>query len=424
MPFSLRSYQKQIVDNSISIISQYNFVYLCLAMRSGKNIISLAIANELSKHVKKSVYVLFITKVKAKNGLRSDFKLTGYSNNIKLKITNYESLHKSIKYKDKFDIVIVDESHNLGAFPTPSKRAELCKQFCSIDTVKVIYLTGSPVTESFLQLYHQFYILGDRNPFRFNSFEEFSKEYCNTIFSKSSSSLIYTPNKKFSNKLDEIKSKYFQIRTQIENGFVRQAIDKIIKVTPTQELEKHISRMSNGGEIYYKGNIIKSVTRADKKMKTLQLCSGCIRHTINEDNVKYLTIDPFKAEYILNNFKGRKKAIIYSYEAEGRLLKRYFPNWTSDQDIFQSGSDKVYIGQVKSCKEGVTLDTADALIFFSISPSGADYIQARERSMSKDRVNDCFVYWIFCDSDQSIEEQVYDKTIKEKKKLLDYFYKK
>ena len=53
---------------------------------------------------------------------------------------------------------------------------------------------------------------------------------------------------------------------------------------------------------------------------------------------------------------------------------------TDDPDIFNAVSDSVFIGQVKSCREGVNLSSADHLIFLGIDYSALSYLQGRERA--------------------------------------------
>ena len=48
-------------------------------------------------------------------------------------------------------------------------------------------------------------------------------------------------------------------------------------------------------------------------------------------------------------------------------------------NLFQSGKITVLAGQVDTLKEGVTLDTAECLIFMDVCPPASDILQARDR---------------------------------------------
>lgn len=77
-------------------------------------------------------------------------------------VINYESLHKAPIIK--WDMVICDEAHSLGAFPKPNKRARAVKDIIFKTRAKVILLSGTPTPESYSQLYHQVFGI-IKNPF-------------------------------------------------------------------------------------------------------------------------------------------------------------------------------------------------------------------------------------------------------------------
>ena len=72
-----------------------------------------------------------------------------------LLVINYESLHK-IDQRG-WSAIICDESHSMGAFPKPSKRAKQVKELIIKNDPYVIFLSGTPTPESFSQMYHQVY---------------------------------------------------------------------------------------------------------------------------------------------------------------------------------------------------------------------------------------------------------------------------
>ena len=106
-----RDYQKQIIKDGVKIISRHGFVYLAMEVRTGKTFTALGIAQKL--YVSK---VLFVTKKKAISSIEADYQslLPTYW----LDVINYESLHK---VEGKYDLIIFDEAHGMGAFQNPSK---------------------------------------------------------------------------------------------------------------------------------------------------------------------------------------------------------------------------------------------------------------------------------------------------------------
>jgi len=165
--FELRPYQKEIVYSGTHILEQHGFLYLAMEVRTGKTLTSLAIAEKVC-----AKNVLFITKKKAIESIEGDHKKIG--SNYTLTVINYESLHH---VDGKFDLVICDEAHGLGAFPKPSNRAIDIKNLIKRDKPYVILLSGTPTPESYSQMYHQVYGIPN-NPFKeFPNFYKFAGQY-------------------------------------------------------------------------------------------------------------------------------------------------------------------------------------------------------------------------------------------------------
>ena len=74
------------------------------------------------------------------------------------------------------DLVIVDESHCLGAFPKPSVRTKSIKEI--VGSKYCILLSGTPTPESWSQIFHQFWI-SEYCPFPQKSFYAWAKSYVN-----------------------------------------------------------------------------------------------------------------------------------------------------------------------------------------------------------------------------------------------------
>jgi len=75
----------------------------------------------------------------------------------------------------KWDVIICDESHSMGAFPKPSKRAKQVKDL--VHKSKVIFLSGTPTPESYSQIYHQLYV-HPNNPFKqYANFYRWANDY-------------------------------------------------------------------------------------------------------------------------------------------------------------------------------------------------------------------------------------------------------
>ena len=172
---TFREYQIDIIDKSIPILLKHRFLYLAMEVRTGKTLTSLGIAKTLFQK-----NVLFVTKKKAINSIEQDYKLL--SPKYKLIVINYESVHKVPELK--WDMIICDEAHSLGAFPKPNNRAKKIKELIHKHNPYVILLSGTPTPESYSQLYHQVYGI-PTNPFnKHKNFYKFSKEYVDVVEKK------------------------------------------------------------------------------------------------------------------------------------------------------------------------------------------------------------------------------------------------
>jgi superfamily II DNA or RNA helicase len=165
----LRDYQIENANLLHQNLSKFRLVYFMAEVRTGKTLTSLEVAKLYG-----SKKVLFITKKKAISSILDDYNDFEYHQHFDILAINYESLHK-IDYKP--DLVIIDEAHNIGAFPKPNKRQKELKEICN--NLPIIYLSGTPAVESSSQWYHQFWV-SSFSPFaQYKTFYKWAKDYVN-----------------------------------------------------------------------------------------------------------------------------------------------------------------------------------------------------------------------------------------------------
>ena len=131
----LRDYQKDIVNRGLPILNKNKFLYLAMEVRTGKTATSLSMVSSLPV-----TDCLFLTKKKAIYSIQDDYDKLNLSYN--LTVINYESIHKLPK--NKWQCIILDEAHGLGAFPKASKRAKQVKTLIVSNKSYVILLSGTP----------------------------------------------------------------------------------------------------------------------------------------------------------------------------------------------------------------------------------------------------------------------------------------
>jgi hypothetical protein len=395
----LRDYQLTAINQGAGILQKYRLLYLAFQTRTGKTLIALNIAKGFNN-------VLFVTKKKAIESILHDYKLGEFT--YTLTVINYESVHK---VNGIFDLIILDEAHSLGAFPKPCKRVKDLQRL----TVNkpIIFLSATPSPESWSQLFHQMYLSG-YSPFHHNNFYKWAKDYVN-ITKK------YIYNKEMNDYGDankvmiwQIIKHLFLIKTQEDAGFKIEVEERVLTVQMPGNLKSIISRLMKD-KVYVddKFSIV-----ADTAVKTMQKVHQLSSGTVIDDN-GYQIISDYKSRYLSEWVNGRKVVIFYKFKSEFELLKIAFPNWTDNAFTFQSSKDLIFLGQFQSAREGIRLDSAEAIIFFNIDFSFLSYEQARNRIASFERADKAILYWLF--SDIGIERRIYRALMKKEDYTLKYF---
>lgn len=391
----LREYQNNIAMQAAYKLVAFDMCYLSMECRTGKTITALTAAENFEAE-----NVLFITKLKAMPSVKADYKaLKPY---FKLEVINYESCHKA---KGKYDLVIIDEAHSLGAFPKPSKRTQEIKTIC--EGLPVLYLSGTPSPESYSQLYHQFWVCSSSPWKEYKTFYKWAKVYVSVKQKKVNGYFINDYSHADKAKIDRDTKDLFISYSQKQAGFEINVNETILQVPMKEQTGRIIEAMRSDLMIEINGNAILGDSPAKLLTKLHQLSSG----TVIAENGVHLTFDKSKAEFVRKQFAGKKVALFYVYQSEAELLQSVFPNWTDSPEEFQASTDKVFISQVRRAREGVRLDTADALIFFNLEFSFLSYEQGRNRLVSKERTTPAEVYFLCsdCGIESKILEAVHGK---------------
>jgi hypothetical protein len=390
----LRDYQIKNANECTEILNKYGLVYLQHTQRTGKTLTALQIAENIT-----AKNVLFITKKKAIESIRSDYSDFNFS--FELDVINYESLHKT---SNKYDLVILDEAHSIGAFPKPSQRTKLLRE--KFFNTKIVYLSGTPASESYSQWYHQFWI-SINSPFKnYTNFYKWAKDF-------TTPALIYTAygqsndySKAIIPKIDKEINKIVHKFTQEEAGFENVINKHIIQIEMQPITYKLIDKLRKDNIVQGKEETILADSGVKLMSKVHQLGSG----TIIFDSGNVAIIDNSKALYIKENFNG-KLAIFYYFKEELNMLKEIFKDLiTNDIQEFNK-TDKHFVGQQYSSAMGVNLSKADKLIYLNFGFSGTNFIQSLDRLTIKERIS-TDVYFIL--AKKTLDYQIL-KTIEQKK---------
>jgi hypothetical protein len=404
--FELREYQQDIVNRATEIINVNRFVYLAMEVRTGKTLTSLSICDNLEGVDN----VLFITKKKAIKTIESDYQTLSPS--YKLTVINYESIHKLPQVK--WDVIVIDEAHGLGAFPKPSGRAAAIKKLIHVNNSRVILLSGTPTPESYSQMYHQVYGI-PWGPFKeYPSFYKFAKDYVNVKQRKINGMMINDYSDGYQTIIDAMVP--YTIRfSQKDAGFLVKTNENVITVPLDDKVKKMADILKKTLVVQGKEEVILGDTPAKLMSKLHQLYSG----TIKFESGNSMVLTTTKAEYILNNFSDRRVGIFYKFKEELAAIKQVLgDDVTTELADFDADKAQHIALQIVSGREGISLKNADCIVYYNIDFSATSYWQSRDRMTTKDRLENQ-IYWLF--SEGGIEKLIYKAVSKKKDYTLAHF---
>tara|TARA_R110001599_G_scaffold78684_1_gene213770 strand:+ start:139 stop:1374 length:1236 start_codon:yes stop_codon:yes gene_type:complete len=399
-----RDYQEQIIQEGVEILEKSQLLYLSMEVRTGKTLTALGICEKLDVDD-----VLFITKKKAISTITadSDKLCPSYS----LFVINYESLHKLPNIR--WDVIICDEAHSIGAFPKPSNRAKAVRDLIQRNDPRLILMSGTPTPESFSQMYHQVYAAFN-NPFKkYKNFYRFADDYVNVKQLKISGRLMNDYKTGKQEILTAMKPHTISY-SQKEAGFVSKIEEEVLTVKMSDHTYNLANRLRRDLVVEGKEEVLLADTPVKLMMKLHQIYSG----TVKFESGKAMTLDRTKGDLIKAYFTGRKIGIFYKFKQELAVLKEVFGDeLTTELSVFED-TDKNIALQIVSGREGISLRQADCLVYMNIDFSATSYWQSRDRMTTKERVkND--IYWVF--SEGGIEKDIYKAVSKKKDYTLKHF---
>ena len=393
----LRQYQTDAAVALVAILQQHRVAYLRGEVRVGKTLTVLDALKRLGAHS-----CLIVTKKKAIPSIEADRDAIGLTATVE--VTNFEQMPK--RAGRFYDVLVVDEAHSVGAYPKPSKRWHDLR---AIRYKYIILMSGTPSPESYSQLYHQFALAPQ--PWAYTNFYNWAKAGYVTIGTKyvgTGQQVNDYTNANEARILADIEPLTVTV-TQQQAGFTTTIEEQVHTVQMSRRTYRLALRIIKDGVIGRPDcRSVLADTGAKTMSKLRQIYSGTV---ITEDHGAVI-FDRSKAHYIRDHFAGRKIAILYCFDAEGKMLRETFAGrHTSTPETFNADPQSIYIGQVLSSREGVNLSSADDLIFIGVDYSALSYIQGRDRAsyLGRDRANR--VHFIF--AERSVESRVY-RLVKDK----------
>lgn len=404
--FKLQKHQEDGAEEGLAILQKHKIVYINFQTRVGKTLTALSICDRFG-----AKSVLMLTKKNAIESIVSDMKLSGYD--FTLTVTNYEQAPK-LDPAD-YDLIILDESNEkISAFPKMGKYARFVQILCK--RKPVIFCSATPTPESKSQIYHQL-AMSSYSPFiEHKSFYSWARVYVKVRKKVINSYPVNDYTETHDILIDSKINHLFVTLSQEDAGFSEEINDVVHKVEMKKSTYRLIKLLKQDQIVYGKSGTILADTPAKMMQSEHQLSTGTIK--LEEGNA--VTIDESKVHYVKEKFAGKKIAIFYNYVQEFEMLKECFPNWTNNDVDFNESNDLVYLGQFVSKRSGVSLRTAEELVFISVPFSATSYFQARSRHAYKDRKLECNVHFILAEN--SIDSYIY-KTVRSKKNFTLSYYR-
>ena len=403
----MKPFEHQIekAEQCWEILKSTGYVYLAGKPRSGKTYTSLLIA-EKSKKIDS---VLILTKKAAIPGWEKF--LSSVTLKHKYHVTNYEQVGKWDNTKRKpilklnpndYDLVIVDESHNLGTVGKPSGRYKTIRALCY--DMPHIHLSGTAVVESPNSIYHQMSI-SKYNPFPFKNFYEFFRKYGEPYHIKAAGRDIAQYDRFKPELLDEI-NKFTVYMTQEDAGISAdvQATDKLHYVELNGATKELYNQLQEDNVAKVRTEMFSSFVANDEYTlvcdTTMKLRTSLhmLESGIAKVDDEYIDLgNNEKIDYIYDTFGDTEDVgIMCHFVGERIKLEKRFKN----AKIYSSSSHA----------EGVDLSHLRHFVILSSDYSGSKFIQRRDRVVNINGSNTTVVNHILVK--KAISEQVYKKVSK------------
>lgn len=403
----LRDYQIQIAQDACQRLKNLGLVYIAAEVRTGKTLMALEAAKLYG-----AKNVLFLTKKKAISSIESDYAAMNYP--YKLTVINNESLHK-VDLSERFDLVISDENHRLGAFPKPSVTTKLFRRLF-FDT-PLIFLSGTPSPESYSQLFHQFWV-SSRSPFaHYINFYKWAKDFVKVYQINYGYGLTNRYDKADEEKVRAAIAPYFITYTQAEAGFATSVKENILYVQMAPATYRMAEKLKKDLVLEGKDEAV----LADTGVKLMNKCHQIYNGSVKFESGNAIWFDLSKARFIAEKFANTKIAIFYKFKQELEILREvYKENLTDDLDIFNSNQSSIIALQIQSGREGISLSAAKYLVYYNIDFSATSYWQSRDRLTTMRRTSN-EVFFIFTIG--GLEESIYKRVLKKKDYTTKHFLK-
>lgn len=412
---TLRPYQQSILDQ---ILSDSGDGYgLFLEQRTGKTLLSLMVAKSWDCEIN-----LIICPKKAIPVWRDEIGKAG-SDPEHFTIISFETyrIHQAKYLKQKWDLVIVDESHRIK-----ERKSQQTKAVWKLSKLarKRLILSGSPQGNGMEDYYAQLKFI---RPDLFSSWEKFSDQY------------LIIEDRWRQGQDDPFptivgyknQEAFKQLLAQISFRVVREEVAKIrtrvrskrLKITPTEAFWGPYNELDSRLMTEIQDNLIAAPMILVKASKLHQLCGGFIK---GEDG-EFLQAHTEKLDFFWSlmdgELKGQSVVVVANFKPEMDAIARGLEQRGISHVQIRGGKRHRYNPQDRSqvtilnpsAGEAINLAHHSSMVIYSMNHSYLKWAQFKDRIVVVDTPEVKYYYLVM---EGTMDELVYEAVL-EKRKLSD-----
>ena len=374
-------HQIETSDKVAEVIRDKGICLLQGEMRTGKTRTALRTLDLLG-----AKRPLIVTKKAAIKGWWQELDAVRFSLGDGL-VTNYEQCAKLSA--DAFDFVVVDESH---AISRPGKPTQRLKHLARIARDKpVLLMTGTPTSESLLQLYYQF-ALSWQSPLRFKNFYEFFRRWGVPSQIRINGRWVETYKQARPELLDHV-SPWIVTLTQEQAGITHKAVDQVHTVELDAATKALIGTIQRDKVANLANYTFAAESDMAERVAIHQIEAGAV---LLEDTLIDLPNTEI-IDYITQTWGDTEGLALMAHFRSTRMkLAKHFPK----ASIFSSVAHA----------EGVSLAHFDHFVIVNSDYSGAKFVQRRDRGVNLNKRTDAIVHHIVTDG--GVSKHVYNAVSK------------
>lgn len=447
LPIKVKPFEHQI--QAFEFAMKHDCTALLMEQGCGKTLTTVAVAGSrfLNGQIKKllviaptsvvpvwpkefDAYADFPYQVKSLEGSTTKRKqtLSSWKANesvLQVAVINYEGSWRmdDVLRKWRPDMIVLDESQRIK-----SHTAKQSKEIHKLGTLAIyrMILTGTPITNGPIEFFSQYKFL---NPKIFgNSFYSFRGRYA-VMGGYQNYQIVGYQN------LDELTQKAHAVAYRVTK---EQALDlpefthQTLYCEPEPKAVSTYNQVARQSYVELEKGTVSASTVLTKLLRLSQITGGYVGGEDGEIIQVSQAKQKVLAETIDDLVGAGKKAVVFArFTAEIKAIEAMLTKkkigfvkiaggTTGRGELverFQNDPDcKVFVGQLKAVREGLTLTAADTAIFYSLDYSYADYAQAMARIHRIGQKNHCTYIHLIVKG--TVDEQVM-AALADKKNMAD-----